>query len=99
MAEIIYDDTIYRWRVGTSDASSRDPRHGEEAPVTDLQRGIRHLDAERDGRGWYRYREIPGGPHYRVTGDDLRDLGRRLRRGEPDAYSLWCTETMAEVVR
>ena len=38
------------------------------------------------------------GLRYRVSREDVEDLGRRLLAEEPDAYSLWCSETSAEEV-
>lgn len=68
--------------------------------MTDLQRAISDLGAYSSGRGYYTYESSDEGRErgYRVTGDDLRDYGRRLRQGERDAYSLWCASTMAERV-
>lgn len=32
-----------------------------------------------------------------VTEEDILDLGARLERGEDDAYSIWCSETMSDI--
>jgi len=55
---------------------------------------IKRLDADLDENGDYLYQEIPGGEIYVVTESDLSDLGRRLDRGDIDAYSRWCAETI-----
>ena len=36
------------------------------------------------------------GRYYRVTTDEVLDLGRRSLAGESDVYSLWCSETTAD---
>lgn len=66
--------------------------------MTDLQRAISDLSATRIGRTQYAYVGMDEGPStvYVVDSDDLRDYGCRLRRGERDAYSLWCSATIAE---
>lgn len=38
------------------------------------------------------------GAYYAVSVEDAADLLSRLRSGEDDAYSLWCSETDAEEV-
>lgn len=64
--------------------------------MTDLRRAIDHLGAERRGRAEWAYDEGNGdGVIYIVGSDDMRDLGRRLRVGQGDAYSLWCAATCA----
>ncbi len=63
--------------------------------MTDLQRALRHLDGYRVARGRYAYVATDEGAstEYTLDSDDWRDLGRRLRTGESDAYSLWCAAT------
>lgn len=63
--------------------------------MTDLERAIRELDAVRYSRGRYAYESTDEGASrvYVADADAMRDLGRRLRCGQPDAYSLWCAET------
>ncbi len=65
--------------------------------TTDLQRALQYLDGHRCGRGRYAYEASDEGSprRYIVDAQDMRDLGARLRRGEPDAYSLWCGATLA----
>ncbi len=64
-------------------------------PVTDLQRALKHLNGYRVARGRYAYVAADEGQsiEYTLDADDWRDLGRRLRTGEQDAYSLWCAAT------
>ena len=54
---------------------------------------IAYLDARPldEGGDWYAYDEAEG--TYVVDDLDLEALGRALRAGTPDAYSLWCAET------
>jgi hypothetical protein len=63
--------------------------------MTDLQRALAHLDGYRVSRGRYAYVASDEGAsiEYTLDSDDWRDLGRRLRTDEPDAYSLWCAAT------
>ena len=44
------------------------------------------------------YFDSPTRQLWRVDADDVAELGRRLRTGMTDAYSLWCAETDAEPV-
>ena len=66
--------------------------------TTDLQRGIEELGAVRYSRGRYAYVSSEEGrpTRYIVEAADMRDFGARLRREEPDAYSLWCAATIVE---
>ena len=66
--------------------------------MTDLRQALEHLGAEPAGRGYYSYVSDEEGRPIRYTLDsaDWRDLGRRLRLAEPDAYSRWCAGTMPE---
>lgn len=67
--------------------------------ITDLIRAIEHINASEDSEdseGQYLYYEQGTQRWYRVTADQLRDLGASLRAGTPDAYSLWCAGTVAE---
>jgi hypothetical protein len=57
---------------------------------------IRYLDAEAEPSGSAIYRCDSTGLRYRASAVDLALLGRMLERGEPDAYSVWCSETLAE---
>ncbi len=66
--------------------------------MTDLQRALAHLAGYRVGPGSYAYVATDEGERveYTLHVDDWRDLGRRLREGEQDAYSLWCAATVPE---
>jgi len=64
--------------------------------MTDLALAIDHLGAVRVGRGEYAYRDDYMRRLYVSDSADLRDLGRKLRRGERDAYSVWCSQTLSE---
>lgn len=66
--------------------------------MTDLRRALKNLSAVRIARNVYAYASNDEGPTlwYGVTSDDLRDYGRRLKRDEHDAYSLWCAATIAD---
>ena len=66
--------------------------------MTDLQRAIKDLGASRVHSGEYAYVGNDEGAScaYVVDAADMRDYGARLRRGQPDAYSLWCAATMAQ---
>ena len=68
--------------------------------LTDLRRALSYLDGEPAGRGRYSYVSSDEGRPARYTLDsaDWRKLGAALRRGEPDAYSLWCAATCADCV-
>lgn len=63
--------------------------------LTDLQRALKHLDGYRVSPGRYAYVSTEEGQRieYTLGADDWRDLGRRLRTEEKDAYSLWCAAT------
>lgn len=63
-----------------------------------LQAAIDALHAIRMPDGDYVYYEQGTHQHYRVTEIDMEDLGDRLIARMPDAYSLWCAETMATPV-
>ncbi len=60
----------------------------------DVKRAAEYLTATPDGDEWAYYAHETG-RRYRVSEEDMADLGRRLREGQPDAYSLWCAETSA----
>lgn len=66
--------------------------------MTDLQRALSDLGGYRVARGRYAYVSSDEGRdiEYTLDSDDWRDYGSRLRRGEPDAYSLWCADTMPD---
>lgn len=64
--------------------------------MTDLQRAIQALSAVRYGRGMYAYYAGEIFSAVAVSSEDLRDYGARLRRGERDAYSLWCADSVSE---
>ena len=60
-----------------------------------LARAIQHLDAAPAGVGYsYVSRDEGRAMRYTVSAEDMADLGRRLRAGEEDAYSRWCSETV-----
>lgn len=61
-----------------------------------LSLALDRLDALAMGDGRYMYRDDNTRQWYAVEVSELEDLGRRLKAGEPDAYSLWCAETSAE---
>jgi hypothetical protein len=66
--------------------------------VTDLRRALDYLGGFRVGRGRYAYDSRDEGPltRYTLDAEAWRDLGARLRRGEREAYSRWCADTLAE---
>jgi len=49
-----------------------------------------------DGDDWSYYAPETSS-HWRVTEDDLADLGEALERDDVDAYSLWCAGCGEEV--
>lgn len=55
--------------------------------------GERDLTDEGDDEWTYYAAETRS--RWRVTTDDMIDLGARMLRGERDAYSLWCADTTA----
>jgi hypothetical protein len=57
---------------------------------------IRYLNAEVEPSGSAIYRCDSTRLRYRASAVDLALLGRMLARGEPDAYSGWCSITFAE---
>ena len=60
--------------------------------------GFNFLDDSRIEGQHVTYYASETGLRYRVSRADVEDLGRRLLAEEPDAYSLWCSETFAEEV-
>ena len=50
-----------------------------------------HLDAVEISEDTWVYVPDEVSTAYTVTSQDLADLGRDLRIGQPDAYSLWCS--------
>ena len=64
------------------------------ATNTDLALAASVLSAVRVGRTEWCYEEWQTGL-WVVSSDDLRGYGRAHRRGEQDAYSLWCSDTVA----
>lgn len=64
----------------------------------DFARGAEFLRAEQIGRGRYRYYAQQARRWYLLTRDQIIDMGRRLRIGQPDAYSLWCGDNPAPVI-
>ena len=64
--------------------------------MTDLRRALDDLGGYRVSRGRYAYVASDEGQEieYTLDADDWRDYGARLRRGEQDAYSLWCADTL-----
>ena len=68
--------------------------------MTDLQRAVHYLSADPYGRGRWVYESWDEGSERRYVVDsvDMRDLGRRLRLGQSDAYSRWCASTFADRV-
>ena len=65
--------------------------------MTHLQRAIADLSAIQLARGIYAYESNDEGRSqwYAVDSADMHDYGRLLSRGQPDAYSIWCSETQA----
>jgi mannose/cellobiose epimerase-like protein (N-acyl-D-glucosamine 2-epimerase family) len=63
---------------------------------TALKTGIEYLDAGAQSDGTYLYVASETGETYRVTREDIVDLGMALLSEDADtrrdAYSLWCTE-------
>ena len=58
--------------------------------------GLRHLSGTRTERG-IRYYAHEIGAYVTVSEADVARLGAMLEAGEPDAYSVWCSETAYEV--
>lgn len=56
---------------------------------------IAYIAAEAEDAGTYRYYDDATQGWWRVTADQLADLGQRLVDGERDAYSAWCADTSA----
>jgi hypothetical protein len=69
-----------------------------KASITDLRRALQYLDGYRVAPARYAYVATDEGRQveYTLDADDWRDLGRRLRTGERDAYSLWCAATVPD---
>lgn len=62
-----------------------------------IELAVDHLAADRlDGYALYFAHETR--MHYLASDEDLADLGVRLHRGEPSAYSHWCVETTQDEV-
>lgn len=57
--------------------------------MTDLQRAVRDLGAVRVGVATWLYAEAFD--YYVGPSADMREYGAALRRGDADAYSLWCS--------
>lgn len=57
--------------------------------------GASGRSAVRYGDGWAYYEQGARG-WYAVSEADVADLDERIAAGEPDAYSRWCADTMAE---
>lgn len=60
-----------------------------------LADAIAYLDAE-ESLGWT-YRDDATGLRYRAFRNDMLALGRLLERRVPDAYSVWCSNTVGEL--
>lgn len=58
--------------------------------------GIDKINGERTERG-IRYFAYEIGAYVIVSEADVARLGAMLEAGEPDAYSVWCSETSYEV--
>lgn len=71
-------------------------------PLTDssaLTIAVDYLGAEHDVEtDTYTYTDDATGDTYRSDSWDLVGLGKRLMKGEDDAYSRWCADTHAERV-
>jgi len=72
--------------------------------IKDRDDAAEHLDAVKISEATWVYLPDEVATHYTVTSQDLTDLGRDLRTGQPDAYSLWCSmcgeeSTEAEIFR
>jgi hypothetical protein len=63
-----------------------------------LTLAIIYLDAEHEQADSYVYRDDATRKLYRVSHADMVQLGRMLDRSEPDAYSVWCSCTLADEV-
>ena len=60
-----------------------------------LETAVEFLNAEKVEDG-YKYFDDASRKYWLVGEHDLEDLGRRLQANEPDAYSLWCSDTVSE---
>ena len=65
---------------------------------TNFTTGFDHLNNARIEGYRVTYYAPETGLRYRVSREDVEDLGRRLLAEEPDAYSNWCSDTFAEEV-
>lgn len=63
--------------------------------MTPLQTATQYLAAVRIGRTEYAYYDDATQDWWVAESHELRDLGRRLQRREPDAYSCWCADTLS----
>jgi len=59
--------------------------------IEDRDTAARHIDATEIAPDVWVYLPSEVNRHYTVTSEDLATLGRDLRAGAPDAYSLWCS--------
>lgn len=59
--------------------------------IEDRDTAARHIDATEIAPDVWVYLPSEVNRHYTVTSEDLATLGRDLRVGAPDAYSLWCS--------
>ena len=60
-----------------------------------LETAVEHLNAEEHSEG-YKYFDHATGLYWISDAIDVEDLGRRLQASEPDAYSVWCSDTVSD---
>ena len=63
-----------------------------------VENAIAYLRAEQEQDGMWAYYDDATARFYRVSVEQLADLGERLGDDEGDAYSQWCAETSVEEV-
>lgn len=71
-------------------------REQSEDSMTHFDIGLDKLSGTRTARG-IRYCAYEIGAYVIVSEADVARLGAMLEAGEPDAYSVWCSETAYEV--
>ena len=93
----IVDDLVCH--LCAAHAAELDHEQSEDLMTTTIDHliiGLRKLSGTRTERG-IRYYAHELGAYVIVSEDDVACLGAMLEAGEPDAYSVWCSETAYEV--
>jgi hypothetical protein len=91
----IVDDLVCH--LCSAHAAELDREQSEDFMTIDhLSIGIDKISGTRTERG-IRYYAHEIGAYIIVSEDDVAQLGAMLEAGEPDAYSVWCSETAYEV--